>query len=107
MSQVWQVSTVAASKESAMALARSAVESRLAACAQVCGPVSSVFWHLGELGTGEEWQVFLKTTEESYPLLEAHLIEHHEWTNPEVTAIPLAAGAAPYLAWVANTTAVD
>jgi periplasmic divalent cation tolerance protein len=63
----------------------------------------SVFWHAGEFGTGEEWQVLLKTTEDRYPELEKHLIEHHEWTNPEVTAIPLIAGAEPYLAWVART----
>jgi periplasmic divalent cation tolerance protein len=47
--------------------------------------------------------VLLKTTEDRYSELEKHLIEHHEWTNPEVTAIPLIAGAEPYLAWVART----
>ena len=28
----------------------------------------------------------------------------HEWTNPEITAVPLAAGLAPYLDWVRRTT---
>ncbi|WP_410479388.1 divalent cation tolerance protein CutA [Pseudonocardia sp. H11422] len=39
-------------------------------------------------GQDEEWKVSFKTTEDGYPDLEAHLIEHHEWSNPEVTAMP-------------------
>jgi periplasmic divalent cation tolerance protein len=103
MTQVWQVQVAAPSKEVATQLARSAVEARLAAGGQVVGPVTSVFWHQGEFGTGEEWQVILKTTDERYPQLEKHLVERHEWTNPEIIAIPLAAGLAPYLDWVERT----
>jgi len=104
MTQVWQVQVAAPTKEAALALAKGAVEARLAAGGQVVGPVTSVFWHLGEFGTGEEWQAVLKTTEDRYKELERHLVEHHEWTNPEITALPLAAGLAPYLAWVEGTT---
>jgi periplasmic divalent cation tolerance protein len=104
MTKVWQVQVAAPSEEVATKLARAAVEARLAAGGQVVGPVTSVFWHLGEFGTGEEWQVILKTTEDRYPELERHLVEHHEWTNPEITAVPLAAGLAPYLDWVERTT---
>lgn len=103
MANVWQVSTVTASKETAVQLARSAVESRLAAGAQVYGPILSTFWHLGEFGTGEEWQVVLKTTDDYYRRLESHLIRHHEWSSPEVTAIPYVAGSDPYLSWVVQT----
>ncbi|PKW13906.1 divalent-cation tolerance protein CutA [Saccharopolyspora spinosa] len=104
MTQVWQVQVAAPTKELATALARAAVEARLAAGGQVVGPVTSVFWHLGEFGTGEEWQVVLKTTEDRYKELEQLLVARHEWTNPEITALPLAAGLAPYLDWVGRTT---
>ena len=104
MTKVWQVQVAAPSEEAALALARTAVEARLAAGGQVVGPVTSVFWHLGELGTGEEWQAILKTTEDRYEQLERHLVEHHEWSNPEITAVPIAAGLAPYLDWVDRTT---
>lgn len=87
-----------------MDLASSAVELRLAGSAQVCGPVESVFWHKGQIGVAEEWQVWLKTTAARYPDLEAHLIGHHPWDNPEVTATPIEAGAAPYLAWLDQAT---
>ncbi len=87
-----------------MALARSVIEARLAAGAQVVGPVVSLFWHQGEYGEGEEWQAVFKTTVDQYPHLEKHVIENHPWQNPEVTAIRLAAGSAPYLEWVRAMT---
>lgn len=104
MTQTWQVQVAAPSRDAALALAKGAVEARLAAGGQVVGPLTSVFWHQGEFGTGEEWQAILKTTDERYKQLERHLVEQHEWTNPEITAVPLVAGLAPYLDWVERTT---
>ncbi len=85
-------------------MARSAVEARLAAGAQIAGPLVSVFWHLGEFGTGEEWQLLLKTTEDRYADLEAHLLQHHPWKNPEISAVRIAAGSEAYLSWIRRST---
>jgi periplasmic divalent cation tolerance protein len=104
MVQVWQVQVAAPTQAAALKLAQGAVESRLAAGGQVVGPLTSVFWHECEFGSGEEWQVILKTTEHRYADLERFLVEQHEWTNPEITAVPLAAGLAQYLEWVDRTT---
>lgn len=99
-----QVSTATESREVAERLARSVVTARLAAGAQIIGPVVSVFWHLGEFGVGEEWQLLLKTSEETYPALESHLLQHHPWENPEISAVPIVAGSDAYLAWLQRTT---
>jgi len=104
MTEVWQVQVAAPTKDAAAALAQAAVKARLAAGGQVFGPVTTVFWHHGEFGTGEEWLAVLKTTPARYKELERLLVERHEWTNPEITALPLAAGLAPYLDWVERTT---
>lgn len=104
MAEVWQVQVATGSGEAATELLKGAVEAKLAAGGQVVGPVTSAFWHLGEFGTGEEWQAILKTTDERYPELEKYIVEHHEWTNPEITAIPIVAGLAPYLEWVERAT---
>ncbi|WP_439675471.1 divalent-cation tolerance protein CutA [Embleya sp. MST-111070] len=101
------VSTAAESHEAAMRLARSAVAAKLAASAHVTGPVSSVFWHEGRLGEGEEWQTSFKTTAARYTELETHILERHPWTNPEVSAVPLVSGSAPYLEWIGRTVASD
>ncbi|MEV6806249.1 divalent-cation tolerance protein CutA [Streptomyces sp. NPDC051132] len=100
MADYLQVSTATETREQAVALAQSAVRSRLAAGAQVVGPVISVFWHAGEYGTGEEYRILFKTSAARYPELEAHLVERHPWENPEVCATPIVAGAAPCLEWI-------
>ncbi|MEU7021889.1 divalent-cation tolerance protein CutA [Streptomyces sp. NPDC046203] len=98
-----QVSTATPTKDDAVALAGSAVKARLAAGAQVIGPVTSVFWHLGEYGTGQEYKVLLTTTTERYPELEAHLLAEHPWDNPEVIATPITAGSARALEWIRDS----
>ncbi|MEN3306881.1 MAG: periplasmic divalent cation tolerance protein [Micromonosporaceae bacterium] len=105
MPEYLQVSTTTESRDAALTLARSAVEAKLAATAQVHGPLMSIFWHHGQLGTGEEWQVFLKTTADRYPELERHLIDNHPWDNPEVTATTMSQGSGLYLEWVRRATA--
>ncbi|MEW2161461.1 divalent-cation tolerance protein CutA [Streptomyces sp. NPDC007084] len=105
MANFLTVSTATATRDQAVALAESAVRARLAAGAQIVGPVTSVFWHVGEFGTGEEYQLLLKTTDARYPKLEAHLLAHHPWDNPEVVATAIETGTVPYLAWIERTLA--
>lgn len=105
MADYLQVSTATPTRDQAVALARSVVAERLAAGAQIIGPVTSAFWHDGEFGTGEEWQLLLKTTAARYPELEAHILKHHPWRNPELAAVPIEAGSEGCLSWIsANTT---
>src|SRR4051794_5395324 len=94
-----QVSTATPDREQAVGLAKGAVKARLAAGSQIIGPVTSVFWHLGEFGEGEEWKLLLTTTSERYPELERYLLDTHPWDNPEVIAAPIT-GAARCLEWI-------
>ena len=98
------VMTATPTHEDAVALARSAVQQGLAGSAQIGGPVESVFRHLGEVGTGKEWQVLLRTTETAHAALEAHLVDGHPWDNPEVIALPVSRATPAYLAWVRTAT---
>src|SRR6202041_2098384 len=58
--QYLQVQTTTDSRAEAMELSRAAVEARLAACAQVAGPVASMYWWDGGLERAEEWLVLPK-----------------------------------------------
>lgn len=98
------VLTTTDSAEKAEALARGAVEARLAACAQVSGPVTSVYHWQQAIETSEEWQVVFKTTEAAYAALEAHLLAAHDYDTPEIIATPVVRGSAGYLAWLAAET---
>lgn len=103
MAEYVQVTTATETREEAVRLGKSAVAARLAAGAQIIGPVGSVFWHLGELEEGEEWQLVLKTTADRFPELEAHLIAEHSWQKPEVVAVPFVAVSKPYGEWISTT----
>lgn len=101
------VTTTTPDRETAARLAASAVRAKLAATAQVHGPVASFFWHLGKQGDGEEWIATFKTTSARYGELEAHLVAEHRWQNPEVTAIRLERGTEGYLRWLETSTTAD
>ncbi|MEV7613713.1 divalent-cation tolerance protein CutA [Streptomyces sp. NPDC089799] len=101
------VLTTVDSAEAANALARVAVDARLAACAQISGPVTSVYRWRGAVETAGEWQVLLKTTAGRYPALEAALAADHPYDTPEIIATPVTAGSAGYLAWVAAEVAEE
>lgn len=106
MADIVQVSTTTDSESVAVALASSAVQERLAACAQIQGPVSSLFWHEDRFDTGEEWQVTFKTTAERYTELEAHLIAGHPWQTPEVTVMEVDSGSPDYLTWIRESVSI-
>lgn len=94
------VSTATETREVAQDLAKRAVEARLAAGAQIIGPVISAFWHLGEFGTGEEWRLVLQTHSDRYSELEEMLRKHHTWEKPEIAGVPIIAGSSEYFDWI-------
>ncbi|MEX0170839.1 divalent cation tolerance protein CutA [Streptomyces sp. LMG1-1-1.1] len=99
------VRTTTDARDKADALARGAVEARLAACAQISGPVTSVYHWQGAIETTEEWEVVLKTTEARYPALEAHLIAAHDYETPEIVATRVTRVSEDYARWVERETA--
>lgn len=104
MSDHLQVQTTLDDSATADRLARTLVEARTAACAQVVGPIRSTYWWKGAVQTTEEWQLHLKTTAECYPRLEAAIREHHPYDVPEIIALPILTGDDHYLAWITAET---
>jgi periplasmic divalent cation tolerance protein len=99
-----QVQTTTDSRAEAMDLSRAAVESRLAACAQVAGPVASMYWWDGELERAEEWLVLFKLPADRYEELAAFITERHSYDEPEIVALPIVTGSATYLNWMREET---
>ncbi|MEE1928464.1 divalent-cation tolerance protein CutA [Streptomyces sp. TRM 70351] len=104
MESLLTVLTTTDSPEKAEALAAGAVDRRVAACAQISGPVTSVYRWEGAVRTDPEWQVLFKTTAARYDALERYLGEAHDYDVPEIIATPVTASAA-YAGWVAEETA--
>jgi periplasmic divalent cation tolerance protein len=95
-----QVTTTLPDRDTANRIGRRLVEERLAACAQVVGPVSSVYWWQGEVETAGEWYCHLKTTAANVAALVARIRELHPYETPEIIAVPVTEGDAAYLQWV-------
>ena len=102
--QYLQVQTTTDSRAEAMELAQAAVAARLAASAQVGGPVASVYWWDSGLERAEEWTVLLKLPADRYDELAAFLAERHSYDEPEIIAVPIVAGSAAYLTWMREET---
>lgn len=104
VSEHLRVETTTDSREEASRLAKSVIEARLAACAQIVGPITSTYWWDGQIEQDEEWMVVMKTAADRAGALTAHLGEHHSYDVPEVVATPVTAGNADYLSWVTDET---
>jgi periplasmic divalent cation tolerance protein len=104
MTNFIQVLTAIGSKDDAQKIAASAVGKRLAACAQVIGPITSTYWWQGAIETAEEWLCLLKTREDLYTDLEQDIRANHPYDVPEIVAMPVVAGNASYLAWILGET---
>jgi len=102
--QFLQVQTATDSRAEAVEIAQAAVEARLAACAQVAGPIASTYWWEDELERAEEWLVMLKLPASRYDDLAEFLAERHSYDDPEIIATPIVAGSQSYLAWLAEET---
>ena len=100
MSKCLQVSTTASSREDAERIGEGVVNAKLAACAQVVGPIDSVYRWKGAVERETEWLCLIKTTEAAYREVERAVLEMHPYETPEVVAVPIVTGSAAYLAWL-------
>ena len=102
--QFLQVQTATDSRAEAVELAQAAVESRLAACAQVAGPIASTYWWEDGLEKAEEWLIMLKLPADRFDELADFLAERHSYDDPEIIATPIVAGSQSYLDWLSEET---
>ena len=93
-------------RDAAMKLARALVERRLAACVNILGEASSIYWWRGEIETASEVPVLIKTRSGLYPELEAAIKKVHPYELPEIIAVPVVLGLPAYLDWVTAETSI-
>lgn len=85
-------------------LAETLVAERLAACVNQLAGVESVYRWQGKVERSTEVLLLIKTPSVRYPALEARLKELHPYEVPEIIALPIEAGSAPYLKWLDDNT---
>lgn len=104
MPEYIQVVTTTERQADAQQIALALVESRLAACVQIVGPIVSTYRWQGQIETAQEWQCWAKSRRELYEQIEQAIRRLHPYDVPEILAISVLAGSADYLAWVEEQT---
>jgi periplasmic divalent cation tolerance protein len=101
------VLVTAADAEEAARLGRTLVDERLVACANVIGPIRSIYRWEGRIEDTAEHLLILKARARDAAALDARVRALHSYAVPEVLALPVRAGSAAYLAWLAGETNRD
>ncbi|WP_375187993.1 divalent-cation tolerance protein CutA [Sphingobium yanoikuyae] len=93
------------SVEQARAVARTLVEERLAACANILGPCTSIYEWQGKVAEGAEVPVLFKTSTDRRDALMARIAQLHDYDVPAILALPVDGAHPPFAAWVAGQLA--
>ena len=104
MTEFIQVFMTAEKKEKAENIASAMVEKRLAACAQLLGPIRSTYWWEEKIETSEEWLCIMKSRKDLFEKLEKAIREMHPYATPEIVALPITSGNRDYLKWLEQET---
>jgi periplasmic divalent cation tolerance protein len=94
-----------ASDEEARRIARTLVEERLAACANILGACHSIYRWEGSVESADEVACLFKTGADRADALIARLADLHSYDVPAAVAWPIAAAHAPYASWVESESA--
>ncbi|MDW8023887.1 MAG: divalent-cation tolerance protein CutA [Nitrososphaerota archaeon] len=90
------------SKEEAEKIARHLLEMKLIACANIIGPISSLFWWHGKIDTAQEHIILMKTRKDLFGKLSERVKALHSYQVPEIIAAPIVEGFKPYIEWLEN-----
>jgi periplasmic divalent cation tolerance protein len=104
MTDAMLVLTTLPNADAAAEMAKSIVDERLAACANLFPALRSIYRWQARLEDQNEVLVLFKTRQEHFDRLRARILELHPYEVPEVLAIPVEQAYQPYLDWLARET---
>jgi periplasmic divalent cation tolerance protein len=92
------------SRREAGRIAQAVVTKRLAACVNVLdAPLRSIYRWRGKIERAREFLLLMKTSRKRLAALGAEIARLHSYDTPEFIALPIVAGSAKYLAWLADS----
>ena len=104
MSEAVVVLVPVASEEEAVRIARSVVEERLAASANIVPGLRSFYRWEGVVEDARELLVIAKTQRERVSQLIARIEALHSYDVPGIISLPIEQGLPSYLEWIARST---
>jgi periplasmic divalent cation tolerance protein len=97
----------AANGEDAAKLAEMLVGSHLAACVQIMPAMESIYRWQGKIERQAEVLLIAKTIRSKFNDLEREVRAVHSYDTPEIIALEVTAGSAPYLEWLGISVAAS
>ena len=76
----------------------------LVACVNILPRMTSLYIWKGELQSGTEYQMMLKTTTHRVETLQQAILDVHPYECPEILYLPLTGGYIEYLNWIKGNT---
>jgi periplasmic divalent cation tolerance protein len=76
------------------------VDEGLAACVNLLGEMRSIYRWQGKIEHEREQLCVIKTSRDRFETLRARIVALHPYQVPEVIALPISDGHAPYLEWL-------
>ena len=105
MPEYVEVRSTTDSREEADKICAAVVEARLAACAQVSGPIRSTYWWQGKIERADEYFLAMKTTRDRFAELAPQVIRaNHSYDVPDIVAVSIIEGTDDYLEWIRSET---
>ena len=102
LTQAWEVRTTLPNEAAAIAMAKELVESELAACVHISGPIRSIYKWENALQAELEWTLAIKTLENILQPCTIRIAELHPYEVPEILSSPIHKLSDAYHRWLQN-----
>jgi len=87
-------------REEAERISLDLLDEKPIACANIIGPVHSLFRWAGKVEKAKEWVVLMKSRSDLFENLSERVKALHSYEVPEIIAVPIEKGSSAYLKWV-------
>ena len=104
MTDALVVLITAATEDDAVSIAKALVEGRLAACVNIVKQIRSIYRWQGKVEDEQEVLMIAKTRNELFADLVHTVKGLHNYSVPEIIALPIVDGFEGYLAWLMTET---
>ncbi len=91
--------TTVTDRSDAEKLATAAIDHQLAVCAQIDGPITSIYRWQGQTERSQEYRLMFKLLPGQADHLESHILGLHPYDIPEWLVLPVQHVGEKYLSW--------